>query len=100
MPTVRLIEKSSIRRPRRRNERKHQERKEARQILREVHAPGRALGLTLEPKERAATIKPRYRSVAKEENLKPRFRTVQHRMVRNRAGKQQKEAAVLVVQVG
>ena len=100
MPTARLVDKSTVVQSRRRDTtRTHQEREEARKILREARDSGQAIELTLEPEERESTLKLRYRQVAKEEELKLRFQTAQQRARRTRQGKETVEAEVLLVLV-
>jgi len=100
MPTVRLIEKSDIPRSRRhRDGRNHLDWEEARAILHAARDADQAVELTLEPSERAETIKLHYRAVAKEEGLRLRFRTAASRERRTRRGRETTEAAVLLVRV-
>lgn len=101
MPNARLIEKHEVQRATRRRAGEHvqKEREEARQWLRQARDLGRAVELTLGPKERDETIKARYRGVAKEEDLKIRFQTAAHRSYKNRKGREEREAQVMIVMV-
>ena len=101
MPNARLIEKSEVQRTSRRRAGEHvaKEREDARQWLRQARESGRAIELTLAPSERDETIKARYRSVAKEDNLKIRFQTATQRTYKNRKGKEEREAEVMIVMV-
>jgi hypothetical protein len=101
MPNARLIEKHEVQRATRRRAGEHvqKEREDARLWLRQAKESGRAVELTLGPKERDETIKARYRSVAKEEDLKIRFQTAAHRSYKNRKGKEEREAQVMIVMV-
>ena len=101
MPTVRLIDKSEVQRVSRRRagEFAAKEREDARQWLREAKDAGRAIELSLGPNERDETVKARYRSVAKEEQFRIRFQTAAQRTYKNRKGKEEREAEVMIVVV-
>ena len=101
MPEVRLIEKTEIQRASRRRagENIQREREDARNYLRQAKETGRAIELTLGSEERDETIKARYRSVAREEQLKIRFQTSSQRLYQNRKGRQEHEAEVMIVMV-
>ena len=75
------------------------QREEARQWLREARESGKAIELTLDPKERDETVKNRYRMVAKSEGWKVRFHTGSRRSHTNRKGIGRMEADVLIVLV-
>ncbi|HWE62103.1 MAG TPA: hypothetical protein VHB98_10355, partial [Chloroflexota bacterium] len=60
---------------------------------------GQAIELTLGPSERDETIKARYRAVARDEQVKIRFQTASQRTYRNRKGKEEYEAEVMIVMV-
>lgn len=101
MPKARLIEKSEVQRTSRRRAGDHvaRDREEARQWLEQAKEVGRAIELTLGPDERDETIKARYRAVAKDLQYKIRFQTAAQRTYRNRKGKEETEAAVMIVMV-
>jgi hypothetical protein len=101
MPNARLIEKSEVQRASRRRAGEHvaKEREEARQWLRQAKETGRAIELVLGTNERDETIKARYRAVAREEQVKIRFQTASQRTYRNRKGKEEYEAEVMIVMV-
>jgi hypothetical protein len=101
MPNVRLIEWSEVQRVTRRRSGEHaqKEREDARTWLRQAQESGKPIELTLAPNERDETIKARFRTVAKEEHLKIRFQTSSQRTYRNRKGKEEYEAAVMIVTV-
>lgn len=101
MPNARLIEKSEVQRAARRRTGEHvaKEKEDARQWLRQAKESGRAIELVLGPSERDETIKARYRAVAREEQLKIRFQTAAQRTYRNRKGKEEYEAEVMIVMV-
>jgi hypothetical protein len=101
MPNARLIERSEVQRVTRRRSGEHaqKEREDARAWLRQARETGKAIELTLGPNERDETIKARFRTVAKEEQLKIRFQTSSQRTYRNRKGKDEYEAEVMIVTV-
>lgn len=101
MPNARLIEKSDVQRTSRRRAGEHvgREREEARQWLQQAKEAGQAIELTLGPQERDETIKARYRAVAKEMQFKIRFQTAAQRAYKNRRGKEEREAEVMIVMV-
>ena len=101
MPSVRLIDKSEVQRVSRRRagEFAAKEREEARQWLREAKEAGRASNFRWGQIERDETVKARYRSVAKEEQFKIRFQTASTRTYRNRKGKEEREAEVMIIVV-
>ena len=101
MPKARLVEKHEIQKVARRRAGEHvqREREEARTWLRQAKESGRAVELTLGPQERDETVKARYRIVAKEEDVKIRFSTASYRSYKNRKGKEEREAQVMIVLV-
>lgn len=101
MPNARLIERSEVQRVTRRRAGEHvqREKEDARTWLRQARETGRAIELTLAPDERDETIKARFRTVAKEEQCKIRFQTSSQRTYRNRKGKEEYEAEVMIVMV-
>ncbi len=101
MPTARLIEKSEVRRAARRRAGEHvrREREEARNLLRQARTSSKVIELTLGQDERDETVKSRYRIVAREEGVKVRFQTAAQRTYRNRKGREEYEASVMIVQV-
>ena len=101
MPTARLIERSEVRRATRRRAGEHvrREREEARTLLRQARTSSKVIELTLGEDERDETIKSRYRIVAREEGVKVRFQTGAQRTYRNRKGREEYEASVMIVQV-
>ena len=101
MPEVRLIEKSDVQRTARRRAGEHiqKERETARTYLRQAKESGKAIELSLDAGERDETIKARYRSVAREEQLRIRFQTAAQRTYQNRKGRQEREAEVMIVMV-
>jgi|SRR6185437_3787935 hypothetical protein len=101
MPKARLIEKHEVKRATRRRAGDHvvKQREEARQWLKEARETGKAVELTLDPRERDETVKNRYRLVAKSEGWKLRFHTASRRNRTNRKGVAQQEADVLIVVV-
>ena len=101
MPNVRLIEKHEVQRATRRRAGEHaqKEREEARQWLRQAVEQNQAIELTLGQDERDETIKARYRAIAKELGTRIRFQTASSRTYRNRKGKDEREAEVMIILV-
>jgi leucyl-tRNA synthetase len=101
VPKARLIEKHEVKKAARRRsgDNVQKQRDEARQWMMDARESGKAVELTLDPKERDETVKNRYRLVAKSEGWKLRFHTSSRRSHTNRKGIEKFEADVLIVVV-
>jgi hypothetical protein len=75
------------------------ERAQARDQIREACESGKLIELTLDPDERAPTIRLRYQAVARELGYAVRFQTARSRSYRTWDGREKAEAAVLLVSV-
>ena len=97
MPTTRLIAMPMVPARRRHSEALEQERAQMRNLLQQARKTAKVLELTLSPEERAETIKMHCRTVARQAGWTVQFQTGRLRPYRNRKGREDYEAEVLLV---